>query len=677
MKGVCTLKKRLLVSLLIGLLIITALGDQYLKQSFQLSLSEYIKAMQPFTYEEKEWLSHHNVIIYGADSNSPPLRYVEPETMQYKGIVVDYLDALSIELGASIDFTPMQWKDALASLSSGDIDICDMHPSEERKAFYDFTAPIYYQRGVILTHNSSPIQSENDLSGHRIAGNSGDYIFEYLEKNHPTVESIEAKDLEEAIEMLKTGTVDAVLGDESVIQYFMDREHLDTKYYMADDTLYEQNAGIAVKKGNHLLLSILNKGITRLKTKNTMDKINQKWYAQQPLITKDTQQFKWQFILEALTILLFLSFVIFYYWNRELTKEVNKRTRDLNASTQILETTFDSLEQFLIILDENRSLIELNNSFAQYAQHSKNDLKACQFENLPAILHNQTLLDAINNAYQHKTVVECKFEDGHKTYKANGYPLENSSQAFQLLLYIEDITDSIIQQQQHLQSHKMIAVGQLAAGVAHEIRNPIGLIRNHAFLLKRYLKPYMDDDMDESLQVMNQSVERVNGIINNLLNFSKQESLERSPLVLKSFIEDILKLNKKLIEQKNAQIQLFCDDTLTSKLYIESMKHIVMNLLTNALEAIDIGGRLTISIFSDETGLKLEFKDNGAGIPEHLLSTIFNPFFTTKGPDHGIGLGLYIVYNEVEKLNGQITVNSIIDQGTTFEIFVPVDSSNS
>lgn len=662
---------------MIGLLIITALGDQYLKQSFQLSLGEYIKAMQPFTYEEKEWLSQHNVIIYGADSNSPPLRYVEPETMQYKGIVVDYLDALSIELGASIDFTPMQWKNALASLSSGDIDICDMHPSEERKEFYDFTASIYYQRGVILTHNDSPIQSEKELAGHRIAGNSGDYIFEYLEKNHPTVEAIKAKDLEEAIEMLKTGTVDAVLGDESVIQYFMDRENLDAKYYMTGDTLYEQNAGIAVKKGNHLLLSILNKGITRLKTKNTMDKINQKWYAKQPLITKDTQQFKWQFILETLTILLLLSFVIFYYWNRELTKEVNKRTRDLNASTQTLETTFDSLKQFLIILDENRSLIELNNSFAQYAQHSKEVLRSCQFQDLPEILHNQILLKAINSAYQHKTVVECTFEDGHKTYKANGYPLENSNQAFQLLLYIEDITDSIIQQQQHLQSHKMIAVGQLAAGVAHEIRNPIGLIRNHAFLLKRYLKPYMDDDMDESLQVMNQSVERVNGIINNLLNFSKQESLERSPLVLKSFIEDILKLNKKLIEQKNAQIKLLCNDKITSNLYIESMKHIVMNLLTNALEAIDIGGSLTIAITSEDTGLKLEFTDDGAGIPEHLLSTIFNPFFTTKGPDHGIGLGLYIVYNEVEKLNGHITVNSITDQGTTFEIFIPVDSSKS
>ena len=502
MKGVCPMKKRLLVSLIIGVLIITALGDQYLKQSFQLSIGEYIKAMQPFTYEEKEWLSHHNIIIYGADSNSPPLRYVEPETMQYKGIVVDYLDALSIELGASINFTPMQWKDALASLSNGDIDICDMHPSEERKALYDFSAPIYYQRGVILTHSQSPVQSESQLSNHRIAGNSGDYIFEYLEKNHPSVDAVQAKDLEKAIDLLKNGQVDAVLGDESVIRYFIDKENLSSDFYITHDILYEQNAGIAVKKGNEQLLSIINKGITRLKTKNTMDKINRKWYAQQPLITKDTQQFKWQFIFESLTILLLLSFVIFYYWNRELTKEVNRRTKDLNASTQVLETTFDSLEQFLIILDEDRTLIELNNSFAEYSGHYKNNLKGNQLDNLPALIHNSVLTQTIDKAYREKTIVECTFENQHRTYKANGYPLENPDQAFQLLIFIEDITDTIIQQQQHLQSHKMIAVGQLAAGVAHEIRNPIGLIRNHTFLLKRYLKPYMDEDIQEIIESM-------------------------------------------------------------------------------------------------------------------------------------------------------------------------------
>ncbi|MBN2899457.1 MAG: transporter substrate-binding domain-containing protein [Clostridia bacterium] len=667
------MKKRLLIGLIIGLLAIAALGNQYLEQSYQLSLGEYIKAIQPFTSEEKAWLATHNIIKYGADSNSPPLRYVDPETLQYEGIVVDYVDALSIELGVSIDFTPTQWKNALLSLSSGDIDICDMQPSVERAEYYDFSAPIYFQRGVILTHKDSPIQSMVDLPQHTIAGTSGDYIFEYLENNYPSVKAIESTDLESAIALLKDGAVDAVLGDESVIEYFVDAENLSNAYYMTEDVLYEQNAAIAVKKDNKLLLSIINKGIARLKTKNTMDKINRKWYAQQPLITKDIQQFKWQFILETLTILALFSFGVFYYWNRQLTQKVDQRTRDLNASTKVLKTTFNSLSQFLIVLDENKNLIELNDSFALFSKSKKSAFKGCHFNELPPLISTGVLSDAIQTGYSEKTTFECTFEHDHRTYKAKGYPLENPMVAFQLLLFIEDITDTIVQQQQHLQSHKMVAVGQLAAGVAHEIRNPIGLIRNHTYLIRRFLKESMSEDLSESLQVMDQSVERVNSIINNLLNFSKQESLVRTPIELRNFVENILNLHKKQIEKKNAQIHLICDDHLKANLYVESMKHIVMNLLSNALEAIDKGGHLDIQLEIKDTDLHMVFADNGSGIPEHLLTNIFNPFFTTKSPDQGVGLGLYIVYNEVEKLQGAITVNSTVGEGTSFDILIPTE----
>jgi polar amino acid transport system substrate-binding protein len=668
------MKKRLVVSLLIGLFIMSALADQYLKQSFQLSLGEYVRAMQPYTSEEKEWLKNHPIINYGADSNSPPLRYVDPETLQYKGIVVDYLDALSIELGASIDFTPMIWKDALNALSNGFIDICDMHPSEERTAHYDFSTPIYYQRGVILTKKDSPIQSEADLSGHTIAGNEGDYIFEYLENTHPDVKAIAAKDLEAAISLLKDGRVDAVLGDESVILYFMDKENLSNDYYLTDDFLYVQEAVIAVKKGNTQLLSIINKGITRLKTKNTMTKINQKWYTSQPLITKDTSKFKWQFILELLSITLLLSLIIFYYWNRELTKEVNKRTQDLNASTKVLETTFDGLEQFLIVLDENKTLIECNNAFATFSKLNKNALKGRSYNVLPSLLQGRRLQSTIERAYKDQVMVSTNFEHKHRSYKASGYPLEGPNKTFQLLLFIEDITESIVQQQQLLQSRKMIAVGQLAAGVAHEIRNPIGLIRNHNFLLKRFLKKHMTPDIEDSLQVMDQSVERVNSIINNLLNFSRQETIEPTTLSMKAFIEDMISLNKKQIEKKNAQITLICDDKLQVLVYVESMKHIIMNLLSNALEAIDKNGEISIELTQENKGLELRFSDNGSGIPNHIIETIFDPFFTTKSPDGGTGLGLYIVYNEVEKMNGTVTVESVEGQSTSFKVFIPADN---
>jgi len=668
------MKKRLLLSIAIGIMIMGFLGDQYLKRSYQISMIEYIKVIQPFTKEETERLNSMANLIYGSDSNSPPLRYIDPETHQYKGLVVDYLDALSLELGGSIEFTPMVWKDALKALSDGTIDICDMNPSKERSLYYDFSTPFYAQRGVILTRADSPVQTEADLKGHRLSGTDGDYAFEYLQENHPDSIIITASDLEEAITLLLSGNVDAVIGDESVISYFIDHENYSDRLYISNNSLYVQDAVIAVKKGNDELLSAINKGIARLNTKNTMEKIYHKWYGEQPLVTKDLQQVKWQFFLQLSVVLLLLSFTIFYYWNRELTREVNKRTKALNASTQVLEATFNGLQEFLIVLDEHKNLIEFNNSFQEFMQQPKKALKNTAYDTIPLVVDTPIFKSNIDNAYTEISGFQQNFHYMSREYKAISYPLSSDRKSFKLLLLIDDITDSVIQQQQLLQSRKMVAVGQLAAGVAHEIRNPIGLIRNHSFLLKRQLKSTMTADVEESLTIMDASVDRVNSIINNLLNFSKQNGHQKTTIFLKEFTEELLDLNKKSIEQKNAHLMLRCPDQLSAEVYVESMKHIIINLVTNGLEAIENGGTLTLQFDQAPSGFTMIFSDDGHGIPKDILPTIFDPFFTTKAPDKGTGLGLYIVYNEVKKMNGSITVESEASEGTAFTLFIPSEN---
>lgn len=664
------MKKKLILGLTVLIFILMFLGDHYLKQSFQMTLGDYLQTMEPLSESDQAYLNSLSVITYGADSNSPPLRYVEEQSAQYKGIVVDYIDALSIELGVPIEFTPMQWSDALSALSSGQIDICDMHPSDDRGQVYDFSTPIYYQRGVILTKKTSPIQSEDNLSHGRVAVNDGDYSYEYLKNTHPSLDVIAAKDLEAAITLFLEDEVDAVIGDESVIQYFIEKEKLMGTLYIASGFLYEQEAVIAVNKGNSQLLTLINRGIARLKTKNTMSKIYEKWYGEQPLITKDTQKYKWQFIIQLVMIVSLISVSIFYYWHRKLSHEVHIRTRDLNASTQVLETTFDSLEQYLIVLDNKKQVIQVNNSFASYMNLSKEALRTHSMQELNKLMASPLLIETIETAYNKNTVTTCTFEHDYRSYKMNAYPMDNQETELKLLIFIEDITDTVLQQRQLLQSRKMVAVGQLAAGVAHEIRNPIGLIRNHTFLLKRFIKPHLTEDIAESMQTIDQSIERVNSIINNLLNFSRQNESPFVPRNLRKFIEDILNLNKKVIQENQVQVDLDCDNDYEVPLHIESMKHIIINLLTNSLEALDPGGKISIRVIPSASGFELIFADNGHGIPDHLQPVIFNPFFTTKSPDSGTGLGLYIVYNEIEKIHGQIDVDSS-PKGTRFKLFIP------
>lgn len=669
------MKKKFILGLTVLIFILMFLGDHYLKQSFQMTLGDYIQTMEPLSDADQAYLDGLSVITYGADSNSPPLRYVEEQSSQYKGIVVEYIDALSIEIGLPIEFTPMQWSDALSALSSSHIDICDMHPSDDRGRVYDFSTPIYYQRGVILTKSTSPIQSEQDLSHGQVAVNDGDYSYEYLKNSHPNLDVIAAKDLEAAITLFLEDEVDAVIGDESVIQYFIEKENLMGKLYVASGFLYEQEAVIAVKKENSQLLTLINRGIARLKTKNTMAKIYKKWYGEQPLITKDTQKYKWQFIIQLVIIISLISVSIFYYWHRKLSHEVHIRTQDLNASTQVLETTFDSLEQYLIVLNSKKQVVQVNNSFASHMKLSKEILMGTPLKNLEILISTPLLIDTIQDAYDKNTAVSCSFEHNYRSYKMNGYPMDNQEAKVKLLIFIEDITDTVLQQRQLLQSRKMVAVGQLAAGVAHEIRNPIGLIRNHTFLLKRFMKAHLTEDIAESMQAIDQSIERVNSIINNLLNFSRQNESRFIPTNLRKFIEDILHLNNKLIQENQVHIDLICDDDYEVPLLIESMKHIVINLLTNSLEALTIGGEITINVKPSSNGFELIFTDNGHGIPDQLQPVIFNPFFTTKSPDSGTGLGLYIVYNEIEKMHGQINVDSS-PKGTTFRLFIPIEESN-
>ncbi len=671
------MKKKLLLSIAISLLVISIISDQYLKQSFQLSLVEYINALQPFTDEEQSILSSISVITYGSDSNSPPLRYVDPKTYQYKGLVVDYLDALSIELETPIDFTPLIWSEALSALSEGTIDICDMYPSKERAAYYDFSIPFYYQRGVILTRASSPVQRGEDISSHQIAGTNGDYAFEYLKSNYPKGKSVAVQDLEAAIDLLKGGAVDAVLGDESVITYFLEKEALNDDFYIADGFLYEQKAVLAVKKGNNDLLSILNKGITRLKTKSTMEKIHQKWYGTQPLITKNTQELKWQFIFQLLFITSCLSVTLLYFWNRSLSNEVNKQTKELIASGQVLEATFDGLRQFLLVLDKDKRIIEINKSYCDYHKRAKSEIKGLYLSDLPELMQNDVLNNHINTLLlDHKSFI-IDFNHLKRSYQGSGHPISSKNEPFKLLLFIEDITDQVAQQQQLLQSRKMVAVGQLAAGVAHEIRNPIGLIRNHSFLLKRQLESTSNNDILESLNTIDHSIDRVNSIINNLLNFSRINSGDQKMINIKKFTTNIVDLNKELFEKKNTHFILRCSDSISVAISEESLKHIFINLITNSLDALQKNGTITIDINIEMDDLIIKFHDNGIGIkPEHI-GKLFDPFFTTKSPEDGTGLGLYIVYNEITKLNGSIKVISNAQDGTTFTCTLPTLSKNS
>lgn len=167
-------------------------------------------------------------------------------------------------------------------------------------------------------------------------------------------------------------------------------------------------------------------------------------------------------------------------------------------------------------------------------------------------------------------------------------------------------------------------------------------------------------------------------MVDNLLNFSRLGDDVLNVVNLKQSLNDIIALESKLISISNIELIIKCDENINFKTNIESLNHIILNLLSNAIDAVsEEHGTIIIDCKKDEHFLYLDFTDNGKGIKKENIEHIFNPFFTTKITGKGVGLGLYIVYSEVQKIGGEISAESQVGKGTIFKLKFPLMEENN
>lgn len=226
-------------------------------------------------------------------------------------------------------------------------------------------------------------------------------------------------------------------------------------------------------------------------------------------------------------------------------------------------------------------------------------------------------------------------------------------------------------------ANKMASVGRLAAGVAHEINNPLAIINEKAGLIKDLLMPVAELPVQPKLigliNSVISSVERCAAITHRLLNFARHVDVTVQAVNLESLIREVLGFLGKEAEYRSIEIVISASDTTPE---IESdrgkLQQIFLNLFNNAFAAMGDGGRLEISIDSREGEVRVDVADNGCGISASDLKRIFEPFFSTKTRQGGTGLGLSITYGLVHELGGSISVTSREGVGTKFTIGLPV-----
>jgi two-component system sensor histidine kinase HydH len=238
------------------------------------------------------------------------------------------------------------------------------------------------------------------------------------------------------------------------------------------------------------------------------------------------------------------------------------------------------------------------------------------------------------------------------------------------LLLFKDLTDLSILRRELERHRRLAAVGRLAAGVAHEIRNPLSSIKGFATYFRDRCAAVPEDD--KIARIMIQEVERLNRVVSRMLDFARPVKVSRKPVDLRAFLGDSLKLVERQAQAGGIALRLDCPESVgTVLLDPDRISQVLLNLYLNAVEAMVEGGRLTVGAgwSKDRRAVKISVADTGAGIEADHLTQVFDPFFTTKGS--GTGLGLAIAHNIIEAHGGEIRVASRPGRGTCMSLELP------
>lgn len=379
----------------------------------------------------------------------------------------------------------------------------------------------------------------------------------------------------------------------------------------------------------------------------------------------------------------------------------------------LLQNITDSMPSALITLDAEGRVLTWNPAAEQFTHCTEEQLlNNLLWELCPALAHYRTLVDEVlatqRVAHRHREAVSTP--EGTHYYDVHVFPLLSDA-ITGVVLSIDDATQRVHLEETMLQATKMASVGGLAAGMAHEINNPLGAMMQSAQFLELALNPHhprtqarleaggidpkrLEAYMQERglltyLQGIREMGERAAKIVSDLLSFARKGTSNRAPCNLNNCIKQTIELaatDYDLTRQydfRNIEIvyelaptlpEVMCDN--------QQIQQVLLNLVRNAAQAManihamapsNCAPRLTLRTLSVESKVRVEVEDNGPGIPEATQKRLFEPFFTTKDVGEGTGLGLWLCWSIIhERHGGRIWVESVQPYGTCFVFELPI-----
>ena len=361
-----------------------------------------------------------------------------------------------------------------------------------------------------------------------------------------------------------------------------------------------------------------------------------------------------------------------------VTMESLQNMASLIQSKELLQSVFDAIADLVVLVSADGVLHMVNKAFLTRYHFSPDMIIGHHTEELahehpiPFQLFSQISLIKLR-----EPVSDFSRLANGQSFETHFYPAFDDHGALKnIVCYAKDVTLQKQVEHRMQQAEKLVALGQLAAGVAHEINNPLGIILCYTDLLKEDLAQAPDKVKD--LDVIERHVKNCQRIVHDLLGFARNQQTTRTLGSINTAIEQVISMvSSQLAKQRitltldlDADIPLFAVDA-------EKMKQVFMNLIMNAVQAIgapEENGEIGIEsrYFQDKEQVEIIVRDNGQGIAAEIQDKIFEPFFTTKDLREGTGLGLSLSYGIVRDHGGEIFVQSTPGQGTVFTIVLPL-----
>lgn len=360
--------------------------------------------------------------------------------------------------------------------------------------------------------------------------------------------------------------------------------------------------------------------------------------------------------------------------NAGLERKVAERTQELEDLEQYKEGIISNLTSGMLVTDTNLRITSLNPAAGKILEIAAPDAM------------NGRGIDENERLGCFREAVEKTLKEGKLDYQELTIPLPTGETQYigygtsmlvgkdgsprGVIVIFRDTTEKRRFEEQMVQSEKLAAIGELAGGVAHEINNPLGVILGFTQLL---LKQEWPDAVKQKLKHIESQSFRCKTIVTNLLKFARKPKVETTLVNLTQIMQETVDILRRQLEVDNVVVDTrIGPGPVFVRANENELQQVFFNLIVNAKDAMEKGGRLNVRVHAEVDQAIVIVQDTGPGIPPHIIEKIWNPFFTTKAPGKGTGLGLSITRTLVQKSQGEIELDSVVGEGTTFKLKFPL-----